>query len=76
MNFYFHCLLLFISLTSIISFSSSYKKNNINRDISFAKNLQSFLQLNISYNESKEAFNMLQNLKDSYQNYSKEIKNM
>lgn len=79
MKLIFLFILLLFSLFSynVLSFAQNQKeKKNVKQDFDLVKNMQNFLQLNISYNESKEAYDFLQKLKISYQNYSKEITNM
>jgi predicted HTH transcriptional regulator len=72
--FFLFCpLLCFISP----SFSTeNYADKNIHNDLNMAKNMKSLLQLNLTYNESKEANELLMNLQISYQNYSNEITNL
>ena len=79
-TFFFHYYLL-ISIFDVLILCSNINKNSfetikIEKDRVFAENMRNLLQLNITYNESKEAFELLQNLKSSYQNYSEQIKNM
>lgn len=52
------------------------KSTKMGVDLLMVKNFKNLLSLNISYDESKQAYEILDGLKKSYLNYSKEIENM
>lgn len=71
----------FLSTILFVSAEYAFEKYtsgsiNVKNDLTLTNNMKSLLQLNLTYNESKKAYELLQGLKLSYENYSKEVKNM
>lgn len=74
-NIFFQAFLLAIFFL-IDALGKIENSTQIGIDLLMVKNFKNLLSLNISYDESKQAYDILDRLKKSYLNYSKEIENM